>query len=200
MARSLIESTIKFLYRMKPWIYTKIIANSFYAIGRKCSITPPLRFSNLSNIEMGNHVTIHSNCWIQVLKSDENKNLPVIRIKDHVGIGMDATISAVKSIIIEEYVFTARNVYISDHEHEFRDIQKPIGRQGITKIAEVSIGANSWLGQNAVILPGASIGKHCIIGANSVVNSNIPDYCVAAGVPARIIRKYNKDKACWERV
>lgn len=200
MAKSIIESTINFLYRIKPWIFTKILANSFYATGRKCSIIPPFRFGNLSNIEMGSYVTIHSNCWIQVLKSDENKNLPVIRIKDHVGIGMDSTISAVKSIVIEEYVFTARNVYISDHAHKYDDINIPTSHQSVCSIAEVRIGAHTWLGQNSIVLPGVTIGRHCVIGANSVVNTDIPDYSVAVGAPAKVVKSYNSKSQSWVRV
>lgn len=200
MERSIIESIVSLLYRTQSWIFTKIIANSFYTIGKKCSIAPPLRFGNLSNVELGSYVTIHTNCWIQVLKSDKNDNLPVIRINDHVGIGMDSTISAVKSIVLEEYVFTARNVYISDHTHNYDDINKPISNQSVCNVAEVRIGAHTWLGQNSVILPGVTIGRHCVIGANSVVNTDIPDYSVAVGAPAKIVKRYNSKSHSWGRV
>lgn len=121
-------------------------------------------------------------------------------MEDNVSIGMNATISAAHKIIIEEYVFTARNVYISDHGHEFHDVTTPIALQGIRDINEVIIGAHSWLGQNAVILPGVRIGKHSVVGANSVVNQDIPDFSVAIGVPARVLRTYNKISRLWEEV
>ena len=53
----------------------------------------------------------------------------------------------------------------------------------------VSIGSGSWLGHGTVVLPGATIGRHVVIGANSVVTGEMPDNCVAAGVPARVIKK-----------
>jgi acetyltransferase-like isoleucine patch superfamily enzyme len=90
-------------------------------------------------------------------------------------------------------------VYISDHGHEFHDVSKPIACQSIRKVAEVKIGANTWIGKNSVILPGVTIGKHCVIGANAVVSHDIPDYSVAVGVPAKVIQMYNKHKECWER-
>ena len=65
--------------------------------------------------------------------------------------------------------------------------------QGINRIAPVIIGNHSWLGQNVVVLPGVTIGEHCVIGANSVVRSPIPDYCVAVGAPARVVRRFNRD-------
>lgn len=55
------------------------------------------------------------------------------------------------------------------------------------------------IGKNVVIVGNVTIGKHCIIGANSVVNSNIPDYCVAVGNSAKVVKKYNFDKEEWEK-
>ena len=60
----------------------------------------------------------------------------------------------------------------------------------------MSIGDGSWLGYGAVILPGAQIGRHVVIGANSVVTGEIPDFCVAAGAPARVLR-HHRDGA-WK--
>ncbi len=73
-------------------------------------------------------------------------------------------------------------------------------RQGIRPPMPVSIGDRSWLGQNVCVLPGASIGEHCVIGANSVVTSPIPDFSVAVGAPARVIKRYNGKTGGWERV
>ena len=66
-------------------------------------------------------------------------------------------------------------------------------------MSEVTIGEDSWIGENVCIC-GASIGKHCVIGANSVVTKDIPDYCVAAGIPAKVIKKYNFEKNSWDRI
>jgi acetyltransferase-like isoleucine patch superfamily enzyme len=195
-----IEYLIDFWNRVKAKAYTMLLSPCFFAIGKKTTIIPHLRFANLSLIQLGKEITIHRNCWIQAFGSKDEFRSPKIIIMDYAGIGMNATISAAKSIVIEERVFTGGNVYISDHGHEFRDIKRPIGEQGIRKVLPVRIGANSWLGQNSVILPGVTIGKHCVIGANSVVNSDIPDYCVAAGVPAKVIQKYSLSKSCWERI
>jgi len=63
----------------------------------------------------------------------------------------------------------------------------------------VRIGAGSWIGHGAVVLPGATIGRHVAIGANSVVTGDIPDFCVAVGSPARIIRRY-VDGEGWVKV
>lgn len=195
-----IEFVMRLWIRIKAKAFTKILSICFFSIGKKTTIIPPLRFTNLSLIQLGSGITIHSHCWIQALKLNERGSSPKIIIKDYAAIGMNTTISAAKSIVIEEHVFTGRNVYISDHGHKFEDITMPIGNQGIRKAIEVRIGAKTWLGQNAVILPGVTIGRHCIIGANSVVTSHIPDYTIAAGVPAKAINRYNSSTKSWERI
>lgn len=73
-------------------------------------------------------------------------------------------------------------------------------RQGITSPIPVSIGNCSWLGQNVCVLPGALIGEHCVIGANSVVTSPIPDFSVAVGAPARVMKQYSRQTRRWEKV
>lgn len=200
MKRSGIETALIFYADIQAKLYTKLLSPAFHSVGQKTTIIPSLRFSNLSGITIGNHVTIHQNCWIQVLRRDGDDGTPKLIIKDNVGIGMNSTISVARKVVIEEFVFTARNVYISDHGHEYRDIGKPIAQQGIADIREVVIGACTWIGQNVVVLPGVRIGKHCVIGANSVVNRDVPDFSIVAGVPARVIRKYDHGKRSWERV
>lgn len=197
----MIDRIIQIYRDLQAEAYTLLLARCFYSIGKKSKINAPLRFANLSQISLGQHVTVHSDCWIQALQSKMSDNQePKIQINDYSSIGMGATISAIKSIVIEEYVFTARNVYISDHEHKYDDISQPIAHQHIGKIAPVRIGAHTWLGQNAVVLPGVTIGKHCVIGANAVVNKDIPDFSVAAGVPAKVIKRYDPALSRWIRV
>jgi acetyltransferase-like isoleucine patch superfamily enzyme len=82
-------------------------------------------------------------------------------------------------------------VYITDQNHDYRDITVPISQQSQPERAVV-IGDNSWIGHGAVILPGSHIGKHVVIGANSVVTGKIPDYSVAVGSPAKVIRRYQE--------
>ena len=176
------------------------MAPLFYSHGFKFSIVPPLRFANLHKVLVGNNVTINSGCWIQVLGGASLYGSPILCIGNHVSIGMNATISAAKQVIIEDYVFTARNVYISDHGHEYQGVDNPIALQGISECHPVTIGAGTWLGQNAIILPGTRIGRHCVIGANAVVNSEIPEFSVAAGIPAKVIKRYNFKSCIWENV
>ena len=90
-------------------------------------------------------------------------------------------------------------VYVSDNLHDYRNVQKPIKEQKILNVNKVNIGENSWLGENVCVI-GASIGKHCVIGANSVVLSNIPDFSIAVGSPAKVIKKYCANENTWKKI
>ena len=181
-------------------LFTFLLSSQFKDIGAGCRIVPPFRYSGLSGISLGEGVIIHRDCWIHIVEGCGIGESPEIIIKPHAGIGMGATIAAARQVVIGEHVLLARNVYISDHAHAYEDIEVPIMLQGINRVAPVIIGKHTWLGQNVVVLPGVRIGDHCVIGANSVVNSSIPDYCVAVGAPARVVRRFNKNSAKWEKV
>ena len=79
-------------------------------------------------------------------------------------------------------------MYITDQNHGYDDLDLPISRQAMPE-RPVRIGAGSWLGHGTVVLPGATIGRHVVVGANSVVRGEIPSYCVAAGNPARVVKQ-----------
>jgi acetyltransferase-like isoleucine patch superfamily enzyme len=120
---------------------------------------------------------------------------PVLRIGDRCVIGRGSHIVAHQSLVIEDDVFTGPYVYITDQNHGYADPDVPIGRQ-LPRNAPVRIGSGSWLGAGAVVLPGACIGRNVVIAAGSVVRGTVPDQCVAAGVPARVVRRYQPD-AGW---
>lgn len=108
-------------------------------------------------------------------------------------------IYATRAVVLEEKVLTAGNVYIADNSHGFADAARAIMDQPVEQLPSVRIGAGSWLGQNVCVI-GASIGRGCVIGAGSVVTSDIPDHCVAVGAPARVVRRYDPASDSWMRV
>lgn len=114
---------------------------------------------------------------------------PVLRIGDGCVIGRGSHIVAHYSIVIGDDVFTGPYVYVTDQNHGYADPDVPIGRQWPSNTA-VSIGAGSWLGAGAIVLPGARIGRNVVVAAGSVVRGRVPDRCVVAGVPARVVREY----------
>ena len=108
-------------------------------------------------------------------------------------IGERCRISIANSLEIGKKVLLSPNVYITDCDHEYRNIKIPVIDQGIVQRGQrVSIGEGSYIGINAVIVGNVKIGKHCVIGANSVVTKDVPDYCVAVGSPTRVIKNIAK--------
>lgn len=71
--------------------------------------------------------------------------------------------------------------------------------QGVVSKGSVSIGAGTWIGENVVILS-CNIGKNCVVGSNAVVLHDVPDFCVAVGIPARVVQRFNLDSQLWEKV
>lgn len=115
-----------------------------------------------------------------------------IRIGKGSEIGERCRISIANSLDIGEKVLLSPNIYITDCDHEYRNIDIPVIDQGIVQKGQtVSIGDGSYIGINTVIVGNVKIGKHCVIGANSVVTKDVPDFCIAVGSPARIIKKYS---------
>lgn len=118
-------------------------------------------------------------------------------IGDYTRIGMGDTI--IGPVQIGNHVNLAQNVTVTGLNHNFELVDKRIDEQGINKKLIV-IEDNVWVGANAVILPGVTLGYHSIVAAGSVVTRSIPPYCVCAGIPARVIKRYNFEMNEWERI
>lgn len=78
--------------------------------------------------------------------------------------------------------------------------QSNLGGVMVNDEDSVRIGEGSWLGTNVVVVGNVHIGKHCVIGANSVVTKDIPDYTVAAGIPCKVIKRYDFERKEWVRI
>jgi acetyltransferase-like isoleucine patch superfamily enzyme len=120
----------------------------------------------------------------------------VVVIGDRCSIGRGTSIVGLGRIEIGDDVSIAPNVYITDHNHSYEDISVPIAGQW-PRQDPVRIGAGSWLGTGVVVLPGSDIGCHVAVAAGSVVRGTVPDRCVVAGAPARIVRQYSPGQG-WE--
>lgn len=188
-------------YRIKNKFYSiffKLFISPFFgSFGKNSRIISPSGIEGIENIHIGNNVYIADGTLLatKLIKRDKGCHL---EIKDECNIGKNNHIYATSSIIIEEGVLTANNVYISDNSHSYQDIDEPIKAQSLEQLNKVIIGKGCWLGQN-VCIHGVKIGEGCTIGANSVVNKDIPSYCVAVGSPARIIKRYDSSKGIWRK-
>ncbi|MGL4865771.1 MAG: acyltransferase [Cetobacterium sp.] len=200
MKKKILKLIYKLFIKLKNikiiFINNFIYKNLFKKFGAKSRIIKPLKLSGFDYIEILENIIINENAWIMALKVSEIN--PNLNISSGVRIGHYAHIICVNSIIIEKNVLIADKVYISDNYHEYKDITKPIVNQGVKIKSKVVIGEGSWIGENVSII-GSKIGKNCIIGANTVVVKDIPDYCIVGGVPGKILKKYNIKTKKWER-
>ena len=163
----------------------------FGAFGERSVICfPPTALVNEHYIHIGAHTMIGPNVTLsagivpgQVCVTDR-----VVRIGDRCLIGRGSGIVGHLSIEIDDDVWTGHHVYITDQNHGYENLDIPISRQSMPE-QPVRIGSGSWLGHGTVVLPGATIGEHVVVGANSVVRGEIPSYCVAAGNPVKIIKR-----------
>jgi len=170
--------------------------NKFLRLGKYSFINIPLKIDGAQNIEINDFVTIGAYSWIAALPLTGHE-CKLIFGKGSV-IGNFNHIYATKRITLGEKVLTADKVYISDNLHGYDRIDIAIMDQPVKQVAEVVIGDGSWLGENVCII-GASVGKNCIIGANSVVTRDIPDYSIAVGAPAKIIKRYCLKENIWKK-
>lgn len=186
--------------------YLKRIPNLFYFLFnffkyKKLNIRAVLFLSTKVQgkkfISIGRNSVIQRGGWLLALKID-NEN-PILSIGDNCAIGDFCHIAAVRKVVFEDDVLLANNIYISDNLHSYEDITIPIKDQAVKFKKEVVLRSGCWIGENVSII-GASIGKNSIIGANSVVTSDIDDYCIAVGSPARVIKKYDMVTKKWNPV
>jgi acetyltransferase-like isoleucine patch superfamily enzyme len=181
--------------------YTALLRGSAGAIGNGTLICPPLQSFNIKEMHVGNNSRISEHCWIQCINNYQGREFaPELKIGDDVHIGRFAHIIACDKMKIGNGVVIAERVYISDNLHGFEDLDSPIMQQPLKQPGPVIIEDEVWIGNGACILPNVTIGKHSIIGSNAVVTKDIPPYCVAAGVPAKIIKQYNPQTEKWEKV
>jgi acetyltransferase-like isoleucine patch superfamily enzyme len=150
---------------------------------------PPETIMNESFIEIGSGTMIGPYVTLSagMVPGQECVTNPVVRIGDRCLIGRGSGIVGHLSIDIGDDVWTGHYVYITDQNHGYDDPRLPVSKQSQPE-RPVSIGDGSWLGHGTVVLPGAQIGRHVVIGANSVVSGTIPDYSVAVGAPARVVK------------
>jgi acetyltransferase-like isoleucine patch superfamily enzyme len=165
----------------------------FRSMGERSMLAfPPGQLFNEHWIEIGAHTLIgpHVSMSVGFWNEDLDRSAPpVIRIGDRVNIGRGSSLVGRVGITIGDDVTAAPNVYVTDHNHAYEDVEVPIKDQWPHE-APVSIGAGSWLGVGAVILPGTTVGEHVTVAAGSVVRGDIPDRSVVAGVPGRVVRRW----------
>lgn len=176
----------------KPRLWVRWFVNPFYhKKGNGATICRRTRMDVLpwNGFELGSNSTIED-------FSTVNNGVGPVKIGDRTRIGLGNTI--IGPVTIGNDVRLAQNIVLSGLNHNYEDISQPIHAQGVST-ATIVVREETWIGANAVVVAGVTIGKHCIIAGGSVVTKDIPDYSVAVGNPARVVKTYNHDTGAWEK-
>lgn len=179
---------IKFLWMLRA-LALKLFCRRF---GLFSYIGKPCYLSGLSHFDFGRRVRIYPNARIEAFHSSN------LIIDNNVSIGQNLHLICVKKVMIGANTTISANVYISDVNHTFSDMSTHVMSQPLD-ILMTSVGENSFIGYGVAILPGSTLGRGCIVGANSVVKGVFPDYCMLTGSPAKIIKRYDLSNHCWKK-
>ncbi|WP_315054479.1 acyltransferase [Chryseobacterium indoltheticum] len=180
-------------YKLKTILWYRLF---FKSIGKNCVIFSPTILTPESII-LGNNVSIGWRARIEGVKQYQSEKFnPKIILSDGVSIQQNIHLTCADSIQIGKNTAIAANVSITDIHHPYDDINIPIEQQNI-KTKPVFIGENCKIYNNAVIMQGTKIGKHCTIAANSIVSGDFQDFCVIVGAPAKTVKRYSFEKQAW---
>ena len=186
--------TLAYHYMITSVFYKPFLKKS----GSRFVIVKPIWFTP-KYVSVGNNVVIRNNSRIEGVYNYEGVSYtPHIVIGNEVKIQQNMHLTCASSVHIGDNTAIAANVTISDIDHGYQDIHTPPEKQPL-RVYPVVIHADCKIYNNAVILPGTILGKHCVVGANSVVKGIFPDFCVIAGIPAKIMKRYNAGTGQWEK-
>ncbi len=177
----------------RPRLWVRLIVNPFIHKKGKGTV---IRFNSRLDVFPFKNFAIGSNSIIEDFATINNGVGDVI-IGNNCGIGLSNVI--IGPVTLGNYVMLAQNIVISGLNHGYEDVTLPPRIQKvITK--QIIINDDVWIGANCVVTAGVTIGKHAVIGAGSVVTRDIPEFCVAVGNPAKVIKKYNFETESWQKV
>lgn len=168
--------------------------HGFSAVGKRVSYGASLAFAGKQSMVVGDQVLFGRFARIEAIGEGDGIKL---RIGNRSRIGPYAHIGAALSLTIGEGVGVATGVLIIDHDHDFRDPRKGYYNTGYLLASPIVIHDNAWIGERAIVLKGVTIGKGAIIGAGALVNRDVPEYSIAVGVPAKVVRRFDFDAGQW---
>lgn len=196
---------VEFLYKIKEKMdYVKSFLwykPQFKVFGKGSFIKKPDQIFNPQKISIGNYVRIEKSSILYSVKRYANKVYDgEITISDGVYANRCLNITCAKKIYIGEKVVFGPNVFLSDFDHEYRDINIDMISSPLAVKGEIHVGDACWIGANVFITGNVILGKHCIVAANSVVTKSFPDYSIIAGVPAELIKYFDVNENKWIKV
>lgn len=177
----------------------KLLCSQLGKCGKNVSINAPNVVGHPELMEIGDDSVILDGARLQSypgLGDDQ----PKIKIGKRCFLGYRLCILAGADVTLGDDVLMASDITLCSHNHGMDpETSIPYMSQKLT-CKPIQIGDNCWIGDKVVVVAGVSIGKGAVIGAGSVVTKSVPDYSIAAGIPARVIKQWDFEKHRWENV
>jgi acetyltransferase-like isoleucine patch superfamily enzyme len=187
----------KFVHRLivgnaRPrWWVRNLLSPFIHHLGKGSVIRRMTRIDvfPFNKFSLGDHSTIEDFCTV-------NNGVGDVLIGDNSRIGLGSVL--IGPVTIGSQVILAQNIVVSGLNHGYENVKLPIRQQKVTT-KPIVIEDEAWIGANAVITAGVTVGKHSVVAAGAVVTKDIPPYSIAVGNPARVIKRYNFETGIWEK-
>lgn len=190
--KKFVHSLIMHPVKTRPQWWIRLFSFTYLKRGKKSVIYRSVRkdLPPFNKFSLGKYSVVEDFCCL-------NNAVGNLIIGDYTRVGLGNTI--IGPVTIGNHVNLAQNITVTGLNHNFEDISLHIDEQGVDTIPVV-IEDDVWIGANAVILPGVTVGKHSVVAAGSVVSRSVPPYSVCAGVPAKVIKQYDFEQKEWVKV
>lgn len=180
---------IKYVWALRALLYKPF----FKHIGNMSYIGKPCFIEGCKRISIGNKTRIFPGIRMEAIGTGE------ISIGDNCAIEQNVHITSGGELAIGNDVTILGNVCITNIDHDYKNINQPVLEQNIT-VSQTLIGNGTFIGYGSIIQAGTKLGKHCVIGANSAIRGEFPDYSVIVGSPGRIVKKYDLSSNKWVKI
>jgi acetyltransferase-like isoleucine patch superfamily enzyme len=185
-------------YRLKAALYYRYV---FAGFGRGTVLRGPKHLSNVSSMRIGDRTLIGALAHIELIVGYAGVRFsPRIEIGNDVYIGPNLYMVCVGNLTIGDGAVLSEYVYLHDSNHGLDPERGPIMQQRLVHGGDITIGRSCFLGFRVAIMPGVTLGDHCVVATGAVVTKSFPSYSMIAGVPAILIKSYSHEEKKWMRV
>ena len=183
----------------RRWMLGGKLGCSDIVLGPRCYLR------GLAHIHIGNNFHAAEGLWLEAITRNMDQTFsPTIVIGNNVSVSRWSHIAATHRVEIGDGVLIGSKVLVIDHNHGQYQEGFEVGTSPVLRTLDqdrtVIIGKNVWLGDGVVVMPGVTIGDGCVIGANSVVTRDVPPFTIAAGIPAKQLKRFDLANQKWRKL
>jgi carbonic anhydrase/acetyltransferase-like protein (isoleucine patch superfamily) len=186
-------------HRLRRYAWSRVLrhAGGFRSCGR-ASFDPGVRIDNPAGMTIGDGVLVLGGSWLYCIPGAAAEP-PDLVIGEGSYVGFRCHLTCARRVHLGRDCLLGNEVYVSDNEHGYEDVRTaPLGQP--LSVGAVEIGEGTWLGDHAAVFGTVRLGRHCVVGANTVISGgDFPDYCVIVGAPARIVKRLDPLSGTWRR-